>query len=851
MKKILIGYITKNIDSGIDQYIINFANSIKNEDVQIDFLSRENKDDEEKIKKVILSKVKYNNLFFVSTNKKPHLAIKDVKRIIEKEEYDIAYFNISDAHDCLGLIAAKQCKVEKIIVHSHSSSVSSTNPLKRVLIKITNKIGKLVLCNTANTFLACSKNAAKWLFPSYIYNSSNYIIIYNAIDVDRFIYNENIRNKMRKKFNSTNNLLIGHIGRFDISSKNNYFVIDIFRELLKIKPNAKLICVGGGDDFDKVRQYAERCGVLDDVVFTGRVNNVEECLQAIDVFILPSKFEGLPISGIEAQFSDIPCLFSDRITDEVIIGKQSKMLPINSPKEWAKEITLFEDKRNNELLPVSKNFDKKQSSQSKEIISDKIVDVSKEANIYYLSFVIKFLLLVHYICNLTSYLNGFNYLTAIIGVLIIFVILSNIKNLKRLYGNKLYVLLFTFMISYTLSISFNHIYNLSTTIKGFIWMIVNMFFVNSFMYFTDAKQLKSELKNIICIFLVTLCIFNLINLYQLITVKTGIIISFGGEAIVTGISSWGRFYGVFYDPNYSSVMCSIAFVGGCYLFSTNKNKFFKLLSVFSNILVIVYICFCQSRSGLLTFALSVVVYLIIRFVICKEHKIVKLLTIVATMTLFTIFVPSFFIKTYNTFILANKIENHNNVENTSNNIGNNNNNSSQPKENNDIIDVQETDTSTKIDRKDNKEDISNRRFDIWKSGFELFQKKPIIGIGYGNVVDYALNNLPKTYIVNNNLSNFSVFHNFIIDVCVNQGLVGLIIVIIIIIKTIYNIIKSKILISKKDNNEVSFIISSLFAIGFSGMFLSHIFYVNNAVTFLFWLIFGYLNFYIVRCNNEE
>ena len=117
---------------------------------------------------------------------------------MNKRKYDIAYFNISSAHDSIGIMTAKKCGVEEVIVHSHSSNADGTSVIKTEIKKTLNKLGKLVLSKNVDKYLACSDKAAKWLFPSYIYNTSNYEIIYNRIDTRKFKYNKTIRDKIRR-----------------------------------------------------------------------------------------------------------------------------------------------------------------------------------------------------------------------------------------------------------------------------------------------------------------------------------------------------------------------------------------------------------------------------------------------------------------------------------------------------------------------------------------------------------------------------------------------------------------------------------------------------------------------------
>ena len=601
MKRILIGYITKDLGSGINQYIINFVKKLSDEEVEIDFLVREDAKHKKTIETKILNGIKYKKLFFISSNKKPRTVEKEYKNIFKNNSYDMVYFNISSAHDNLGLIAAKKHKVDKIVVHSHSSNADAQGIIKRTFKKIINNIGKIALANSANVYLACSDKAAKWMFPRHIYNGKSYDIIYNCINFEKYKFNNKKRNEIRKKLNINNKFVIGHVGRAWLAAKNNYFVMDVLKESLKDNKDTVLLCVGDGPDFNKIVEYAKKIGVYDNIIFTHAVNNVEDYLQAMDVFILPSKFEGLPIAGIEAQFANLPCLFSDEISKEIIIGEKSKLLPISNSNIWGKEINKIRGNRKNKLLKEANNYDNNKNKQAIDIINKKPNIDKSNIKTSYMSILLKLILVIHYICNLSSYLNGFNYLTIITGILMIGIVLLNLSKLKEYLNNRTYLILLMFIVSYLLSICLNSFYDVMTTVKVFIWTVVNLFFTNSFLYNKDENQLKSEMKIVLLLFIIVVGIFNIFNVYQLINSTTGTATSVDGEVIVIGISSWGRFYGVFYDANYSSVICTIAFLSGIYLFKYFKNKLIRIVIILLNIMSYMYICFSESRSGMATF----------------------------------------------------------------------------------------------------------------------------------------------------------------------------------------------------------------------------------------------------------
>ena len=344
MKKILIGYITHGLGSGINKYIDLFANSIKQEDLQIDFLTREKNQD-------IHDYVKnngFNDLYVISRNRRPIKQLREMMKIIKENQYDIAYFNISEAFNCIGIIAAKMCGVKKVVIHSHSSGADDSNFLKRKLKTIVNSIFKPVLTLCGNEFLACSKNAAKWIYTKSIIKHDDYKIIYNSVDYDKFKDNPETRMKIRHELKLEDKFVIGHVGRFSYQ-KNHIFLLDILKKVFDEKSNAVAILIGEGELEEKIKAYANKLNIIDKIIFLKSIPNVNDYMQSFDIFVLPSKFEGLPIVGIEGQFANLPCLFSDKISSDVIIGENSRLLPIENAKLWADEILSF-DIRNNKLI---------------------------------------------------------------------------------------------------------------------------------------------------------------------------------------------------------------------------------------------------------------------------------------------------------------------------------------------------------------------------------------------------------------------------------------------------------------------------------------------------------------------
>lgn len=334
MKRIVIGYLIDGKNSGIDNYILNVINQIKDDNIKIDCLT--NKIDSQLKKR--LEKIGVG-LIEIPTLKHPYNHYSKTKNIIKKGKYDIAYFNISEAFNSLGLLAAYKCGVKKIVVHSHSSGVNSHSALVRTIRTFCHTIMKhIVVGKCATDYYSCSYVAGEWLFPKKILISKDFHIMNNAVRVEKFEYNEKVRTDKRKELDIENRLVIGQIGAFSYQ-KNSTFVVDIAEALYKKNPSALVLMIGTGSDFEQVKNLVKERNLDDAVWLLGSRQDVYELVQAMDMFMLPSRFEGLPIVAIEAQVSGLKTILSDTISKETALSERCIFLPITeSADKWADTI---------------------------------------------------------------------------------------------------------------------------------------------------------------------------------------------------------------------------------------------------------------------------------------------------------------------------------------------------------------------------------------------------------------------------------------------------------------------------------------------------------------------------------
>lgn len=245
-------------------------------------------------------------------------------------DYQAVHWNGGNLSSSISLVFSWLFRVPIRIVHAHSSSATGLH--NRVLHKI-NRIFMPVVCNR---YFACSSEASNFFFPHV-----RSVIINNGIDVRMFDYNPNTRKEVRKELGIKEDMrIIGHVGRFD-ENKNQSFILDVFYEYRKNVPNSYLILIGKGDMLETVRSKARELGVDSCVKFLGVRTDVHRIMQALDCFIMPSKYEGLPFVLVEAQCSGLYCVVSDTINHDVKITKNIEFLSLNSSKEvWSNSIEM-------------------------------------------------------------------------------------------------------------------------------------------------------------------------------------------------------------------------------------------------------------------------------------------------------------------------------------------------------------------------------------------------------------------------------------------------------------------------------------------------------------------------------
>lgn len=243
---------------------------------------------------------------------------------IREEKYDIVYVHGSSAILSIELAAAWLCGCKNRIVHCHSTSCEH---------KTADRLLRPVFYKSYTQALACGTDAGQWLFPGRPFQ-----LIRNGRDVETYRFRPEKRKELRTALGITDTTLaVGHVGNFTYA-KNQGFLVQVMKELLRMNPEAKLFLMGDGAYKGAVEQLAAENGLTGSIVFTGNISNVPDMLQAMDVMVLPSLYEGLPLVSVEWQIAALPCILSETVTKECAYTDLVHFLSLEEPQQWAQKI---------------------------------------------------------------------------------------------------------------------------------------------------------------------------------------------------------------------------------------------------------------------------------------------------------------------------------------------------------------------------------------------------------------------------------------------------------------------------------------------------------------------------------
>ena len=333
---------------GIAKLMIDIEKNIS-EDIKLDYLTANN-----------IDKKFYNLNIDRSTLRGRLIFNHRLRTFLKKNKYDIIHINSGAFFFvfCCTII----CKLSgaKIII-THSHNTPNIKNIKKVLIKMLNPLFRKI--TTQN--LTCSAIASKSLYTK----TDDVIVIKNGIEIDKYKFDKQIRDEYRKKLNLEKKQVYGHIGRFN-EQKNHDFLINLFYEIQKKDDNSVLLLVGDGPLKSKMEEKVSALGINDKVLFLGFQNDVYKILNAMDIFIFPSLYEGLPIALVEAQTNGLPVIASNNITDEVKISDNFIKIEDYNIEKWLNKISSIKklDRTNAYQYTMKFGYDIKQTAMQLEQI---------------------------------------------------------------------------------------------------------------------------------------------------------------------------------------------------------------------------------------------------------------------------------------------------------------------------------------------------------------------------------------------------------------------------------------------------------------------------------------------------
>jgi glycosyltransferase involved in cell wall biosynthesis len=353
MKRVLIFGMTE-VAGGVESFLMNYYRHADKSILQFDFLCNSHNKIAYEDEALAMGSRTYH---ITARSKNLFLYRKELKQFFDKHanEYDTIWVNLNSLANIDYLKMAKKYGIKRRIVHSHNAS-NMDSKLRGLLHRINRKQIK----KYATDYWACSNAAASWFYPKELMSSVQ--IITNAIDVDKTKFDDNKRKKYRqivKNYcddDNTDQYIIGNVGRLHFQ-KNQLFILDIFAQLEKELPQARLVLVGIGPDEAELKNKAKELDISKKVYFAGQSNDIQGWLSAMDLLLFPSKFEGLSIAALEAQANGLPVLASSKVIPESVhINRNYHVLSLEEPcDQWCKRIIEIKQNEHREKQNVIKN----------------------------------------------------------------------------------------------------------------------------------------------------------------------------------------------------------------------------------------------------------------------------------------------------------------------------------------------------------------------------------------------------------------------------------------------------------------------------------------------------------------
>ncbi|MBO0454017.1 glycosyltransferase family 1 protein [Candidatus Enterococcus murrayae] len=328
-KPVRILQVVNRLDvGGAETFIMNVYRQMDREKVQFDFIVHGAK------KGMYVEEVEQSGgrIFQAPNFKKKHLlSYKKWWQLFfsKHPEYKIIHSHIRTTTPIIFYVARKN----GLMTISHSHSTSNGHGIRQKVKGLSNYFTR----NLSDFMFGCSDEAGKWMYGKKAIRSTDYQTLSNGIDLGKFRFDEKSREKIRTELNVNDTFLLGHVGRF-AAVKNQRFLIELFPEILKFHPNTKLIFLGSGPLLEENQLYVNEKGLQDDILFLNKKSNINEYMMAMDLFLFPSLYEGLPLALIESQATGLRSVVSDKVTSDADLTGSISFCDITDKQQWLETI---------------------------------------------------------------------------------------------------------------------------------------------------------------------------------------------------------------------------------------------------------------------------------------------------------------------------------------------------------------------------------------------------------------------------------------------------------------------------------------------------------------------------------
>ena len=368
-KRVLVTGAANIGKAGVATIVYKWGQHFDQNEIVYDYLMQSGLPD---LKFQLAIKEKGGVIHTCTRNKNFFAIIQWVTDIIKEYQYKTLHVNSDSAYIAAAYIfAAKKAGIKDIYVHSHCTKIDDPNGFRRLLKTVFHRICEPYVWTNTKKYLACSKLAGEWMFGKKRVESNKYKTIYNGVEVDEYLYDEEKRSEIRKHLGCENKYVLANIGRLSYQ-KNQEFLINLFARYRMVNPNSMLMVVGDGELKEQLKNQVKKLKLEKDILFLGNRDDVPQLLSAFDVLVMPSRFEGLPVTMVEAQMASLPCVVSSRITQEAMFSPNVAFVPGWDVDKWIAEIERMRMAKREKL-----EESKRRSTFNIEIASKELQDILK------------------------------------------------------------------------------------------------------------------------------------------------------------------------------------------------------------------------------------------------------------------------------------------------------------------------------------------------------------------------------------------------------------------------------------------------------------------------------------------